>query len=323
MHCAACFPAEEAKIMKHYHKAEAERKKLMDEVGLVMEQQRKDYFFIIDGHSLIYRACFSPSAELTSPDGEPTRGTYIFLKTLIKLVREQKPAYLAVAVDCPRKNYHRRALFDGYKAGRPSMNNGVRIQLKRCKQLLRALGIPIFRADTFEADDVIATLVHECASEEVHCRIVTKDKDLHQLVSDQVAIFDADTRDLVGPSEVARRWGVPPEQVVAIQTLAGDPTDGVPGVPGIGLETAKDLVKRYGSLVAILRSLDELPQRVADAIARTDIRLARKLVQLRTDVPLDIDHEELAFNGLDFEAAQPIFKTLGFRRFILEEAAAD
>lgn len=276
----------------------------------------RDQLFIVDGHSMIFRAVFKHGPPLTSPDGEPTRGTYYFCRMLFALVDDHRPAYLAMAVDAPRKSTWRRALYPPYKMKRDDLGpppEEVIIQMTRIKEIVKALGVPIIGAPGFEADDVIASLVDVCASDEVECVVCTRDKDLHQLVGPRCRVFDPQESEWCDEAKVLERWGVPPHQVVEVQTLAGDTIDNVPGVPGIGLKKALALVQRFGSVDAIMEAAETLTPAVQRALRAADLKLCRQLVELRRDVPLDISPAELEFNGFNMKRARPLFRQLGFK----------
>lgn len=281
---------------------------------------KRDQFWILDGHGLIYRAIFGPGAPLTAPgSGEPTRGTYSFTRTLISLVRDYSPAYLAIAMDAPRGTTFRRKLFPGYKANRDESEipEEVPIQLRRIRQLVEALGIPAIEVPTFEADDVIATLADLCASEEVEVVVASADKDLNQLVGPDVRQYDPAKGTWLNEPRVEEKWGVSVDRLVDVMTLAGDSGDAVPGVPGIGLATAVKLVNEYGSVEEIVRRAEELTPAKRKAILGADLRLCRQLVELRRDVPLEgWTTRDLEFDGLDTKAAMPLFRKLGFQSLL-------
>ena len=268
---------------------------------------------------MIYRAVLKHGPPLTSPDGEPTRGTFYFCKMLFALVQEHKPAYLALAVDTPRKDTFRRRLYPGYKASRDrgeGLSEEVLLQIRRIEQIVNALGVPVIKVESFEADDVIASLVNICASEEVECVVCSSDKDLHQVVGKNCRIYDAMKSEWVSSRDVRSRWGVPPEKIVEVQTLAGDSTDDVPGVSGIGLKTATTFIQKYGSVAGVMEARSELTTSKREALEAADLNLCRQLVALRRDVKLAVSSDALAFNGFNMKKARPIFQKLGFRQWM-------
>jgi DNA polymerase-1 len=276
-----------------------------------------DYFYLLDGHALIYRACFARGPDLHAPDGEPTKGTFFFFRTLLKLIQRCQPNYLAMAVEGGRRRtLERRRLFEGYKRNRPSgSSDAMRQQLARCLEITALLGVPIYRMPGHEADDVIATLASMCSNTECRVVMVSTDKDLHQLVTPWCVCYDPYKEETIGSAEIDARWDVGPQKVVEVQTLAGDPNDGVPGVPGIGVKGAAMLINTYGSVEGVMKHLHELKPRQRAALEATDLDLQRKLVTLRRDLPLDVYIEDLEFNGLDFDAARPVFEELGFKNW--------
>lgn len=271
----------------------------------------RDRFLVLDGHGMMYRAIYRPGAPLTSPDGEPTRGTYTFCKTLFATVESVKPAFLAVAIDAPRKSTFRREIYPPYKTNRSHGDEGpppeIMIQLRRCREIVEALGVPAIEVPTFEADDVIASLAESCASEEVEVVIGTRDKDFHQLVGPDCRLYDPADREWWDADRVEQKWGVPVDQIPEVQALAGDTSDNVPGVRGIGPKKAVAAVTAYGTA-------DE----AAEAMGwdREHVALMLKLVTLRRDVPLSISSESLEFDGFDMHTARPVFRELGFRTFL-------
>jgi 5'-3' exonuclease len=233
-----------------------------------------------------------------------------------------------MAVDPPRSTTFRRKIYPEYKAHRSKDKppENVFVQMNRCRQIVRALGITVLECAGFEADDVIATLVEICSSDEVECVIFSRDKDLHQLIGPNCRQFDPQTEVWMDEKKVLDKWAVPPSKVVDVMTLSGDSTDNVPGVSGIGSAIATTLIKEYGSLKALSEAVDtgarnepvkggKRPSLTAvrrQKLKEADLDLCRQLVELRRDVPISLNIEDLEFNGLDFESARPLFEELGF-----------
>lgn len=287
--------------------------------------------FILDGHSLIYRSIFSPAPLLRSAAGEPTKGPYLLLQSIARLIREWKPIdYLVVACDAQREALLKRVVDPDYKRNRRVSDGDdkeeIRKQAHLSMEMLKALKLPLICCPGYEADDIIATLVSRY-SRSAECFIVTTDKDLHQLVKSGVHCLNIFDRGgfLTTPIEVEERWGVPPTQVADVQTLAGDPTDGVSGVRGIGPKRAARLVAAYGSAAAVLAAAPALQPRdvggratLAELRGLTHERLSklRALVRLNYKVPMPISAiSELAFTGLDLQGARPMLNYLGFKRW--------
>lgn len=267
---------------------------------------------LFDGHSLLHRHFHALGYALTSPSGEMTKATYGTVAEVIRLVKARAPEYVAFAVDTPREQLWRRALYSGYKAARGPSKEGFSQQLRRTKELLRALGVPVLEVPTQEADDVLATLV-ENLPEGTPAVLVTGDKDLAQLVSPHVSMVRDSrlwtTRDVVG------KYGIHPRRFLDYLTLAGDSADNVPGVKGIGHTHAYDLVHSYPSIRAMYTGAGTSGPRslVAKAVADGSLSLSRRLVSLDSEVVGLPGHNRLRFQGFDWRNARPILDMLGIR----------
>lgn len=289
--------------------------------------------FCLDGHNLVYRACYSPAPMLRSVRGEPTKGPYLFLRILQRLVRDWPVDYLVVTLDSPRETLRKRLVDNNYKrrgqAGGPP--DDIKVQFRLCVDMLKQLGIPSFAVRGWEADDLMASLVRKFQTHsDIETYVVTSDKDLHQLVRDDVFCLDIFSGALWNRREVQAKWGVPPEQVVEVQALAGDATDGVPGVRGIGPVRAAELVRLFGGAQEVHANVGKIlsgnygSRRGAKALAATslaEIERTRKLVALDRRVPLPYQRiEELAFTGLHTERARPFFNYLGFKQWSIDSS---
>ncbi|MBE0503632.1 MAG: ribonuclease HI [Desulfuromonadales bacterium] len=251
--------------------------------------------YLLDGSSYIYRAYYG-IRELSTSGGMLTNAILGFTKLLLDLLQEHRPDYLAVVLDGPREETFRRKLYPAYKAQRDAVPADLIPQFPYIRQMLAALNIPTLEAPGFEADDVIATLARTYAGEGIDVTIVSGDKDLLQIVSDRITLLDTMKGQRSGLQEVRDRFGVPPELVADVLGLAGDTSDNIPGVPGIGEKTASGLVQRFGSLEEVLkwRSLVGSKKR-RDALATyaEQARLSKLLATVRYDVPLAIPLTEL------------------------------
>ncbi len=275
-------------------------------------------FFIIDGLAQIFRCYYAPFQQLTAPSGEPVRATYVFCNMLLQLIREQKPDYLAMVLDPPEGKIFREEIDPGYKANREPPPEDLIPQIKRIIQIVQAAGIPTLCKQGFEADDLMATLCRRLADRDVQISLVSKDKDLEQLLSDRVSLFDAGKGEFIGPAELEAAKGYSPAQAVEIQTLTGDSTDNVPGIAGVGPKKAAALIAKYGSADAVIAHADELtPAMKKNVLAFQDkLQRTRTLVTLRDDVDLDFDLERMRFQGIDKCTLRPLFEELGFRRLV-------
>ena len=274
--------------------------------------------FIIDGHSQIYRAYFAPFRDLTSPTGEPTRATYVFCSMLLKLLADKTPDYIAMAIDGPAKDLRRRAAYADYKITRKPTPDDFHPQAQRIMDIVKAMGIPVLAAEGYEADDIMATAAKQFAGPDLDVVLVSRDKDLDQLVGDHVALYDPTKNETLDAAAIERAKGYPPEKAIEVQTLTGDSTDNIPGVAGIGPKTAAKLIAKYGSAAEVLAHADELtPKQSENVKAAADvIELSRQLVTLDAAVPIDLDLSAMQFTGIDGAAVGPIFAELGFNRLI-------
>src|SRR6185369_13358945 len=214
-----------------------------------------DVLYLVDLSGYVFRA-YHAVAPLSSPSGEPTHATYGTVNMLSKLVDDRKPAYLGIAMDSPGRTF-RDDLDAIYKAHRPPPPEDLVVQMKRCKEIVEAYRIPIFAADNLEADDLLAVAVQRAKARGLRVVIASSDKDLMQLVDDeQVMLWDAMRDKVYGVPEVTAKFGVPPGQVRDLLALVGDASDNVPGVPGVGMKTAAELLAQFGTLDGVYAHLD-------------------------------------------------------------------
>ena len=208
-------------------------------------------FFIIDGHSHCYWAFYAITARLTTPDGKPANAVYGFTRMLQKLLREHRPEYLVLVFDTKWAT-HRHNKYSSYKANRKPTPDELQVQIPLIYKVVRAYNIPIYAAKGYEADDVISSLVNILSDKQVEIVIVTSDKDMEQLLSPNVKIFNAKKGTMIDQDALYKEKGIRPEQVVDVLALSGDTSDNVPGVPGIGSKTALELIHKWGSLESVL-----------------------------------------------------------------------
>jgi len=273
---------------------------------------------LIDGHSLAFRAFHALPLTLTAPDGELTNAVFGFTSMLLNVLREHRPEYVAVAFDVGKTFRHDR--FPAYKGQRERMPDELRAQVERIKQVVETLNIPIFTAEGFEADDVLATLARQASAQGVDTLIVTGDRDILQVVDDRVHVLTSgrqfsDTI-IYDPATVQEKYGLRPDQLVDYKALVGDKSDNIPGVRGIGEKTAAELLQKYGTLDNIYAHLDEIkPDRVRKALeaGRADAWLSRDLGRIVTDVPLQLDLSACRTREYDRAKAIALFQDLAFR----------
>ncbi len=272
--------------------------------------------FLIDGANYVFRAYYAIRSLATSK-GQPTNALYGFTNMLLKLMREHSPDYVAICFDTAEPTF-RDELYVEYKANREAPPDDLVRQFPYVEPIVDALAIPAVKKPGFEADDLIGTLARRFASSDLNVVIVSGDKDLMQLVGPNVRILDEMKELWIGEEEVKGRFGVSPGRVVDVLSLAGDASDNVPGVPGVGAKTASKLIAQYGSLDEVLAQADRIDGKVGKAIAEhtKEALLSRQLVTIDTDVELKLDLKELERAEPDQAKMQVIFKELEFTRLL-------
>ncbi|MFM7844356.1 MAG: 5'-3' exonuclease H3TH domain-containing protein, partial [Planctomycetota bacterium] len=271
--------------------------------------------YVVDAHSLIYQV-FHAMPEMSSPTGQPVAAVHGFTRDLLELLETRKPDYLICAFDHPGDNF-RHALYPPYKEHRESMPEDLRIQIQLIFRLLQAMRIPVYSIPDFEADDILATIAARVEQGGGSCTLVTSDKDCRQLITDRVRIYHIRKQEFTDAAALQRVWGIRPDQVVDFQTLVGDQTDAIPGVPLIGPKAAQELLTKYQTLENLLDHAHEVSgeKRRANLLAaRAQALISRQLVRLRSDVPLEIDWEAAKSGQFDGPAVQKLCAEFGFRQ---------
>ena len=202
--------------------------------------------YLVDGTYNLFRA-YHATPRLTTSKGMPTNAVYAFVQILRKLIADEDPRYLAVAFDTEAPTFRHESFVD-YKAHREPMPEDLIEQMPWARKACAAMGIPILEMDGYEADDLLATIAQRAAEQGYHCVIVTSDKDLYQLVNDKISIMNPAKGIVMNAKTVEDVFGVPPGQVIEVLALWGDPTDNIPGVPGIGEKGAKEIIRKYGTI---------------------------------------------------------------------------
>jgi len=286
--------------------------------------QEKDDFYLkkkiilIDGNSLVYRAFFALPTTLATSKGQVTNAVYGFTSMLIKLLKDEKPDVVIVAFDRAAPTF-RHEQFEDYKAHRAAMPDELISQFPLVKEVLRALNIPIYELDGFEADDILATLASRAEAEDDDVLVVTGDRDAFQLVDDHIKIMTTrkGISDIVvyDRDKVRERYGVTPEQVPDYLALKGDVSDNIPGVPGIGEKTAAKLIQQLGSVEEILGNLDKVENKRWRTMLEenaAEAELSKRLAVLERDVPIDVDFDECRLGGWDEQEVRHVFSELEF-----------
>lgn len=286
---------------------------------VVFEAQGRDmkHLFLVDGSGYIFRA-YHALPPLSRSDGTPTNAVSGYTSMMMKLVEDTDADYVAVIFDAARRSF-RNDIYADYKAHRPPPPEDLVPQFSLIREATAALGVAHVEMDGFEADDLIATYTLMARQQGMRVTIVSSDKDLMQLVGEGVALYDAMKNKTIGPEAVLDKFGVAPEKVVDVQALAGDASDNVPGVPGIGIKTAATLITEYGDLDTLLLRAPEIrqPKRRASLIEHADAaRISRQLVTLRQDVPVPVPLESFARRAPDPDVLIPFLETMEFRRLL-------
>ena len=273
---------------------------------------------LIDGSGYIFRA-FYGLPSMTNENGVPVNAVFGYTKMLLKLIDDFKPMYVAVIFDVARKTF-RNDLYDLYKANRSDPPEELIPQFSIIREATNAIGLPVVEMEGFEADDLIATYSNIAKKTNKKVIIISSDKDLMQLVDDNTILFDPMKQYWINDEQVFEKFGVYPSKVIDVQSLAGDSSDNIPGVPGIGVKTAAELINQYGDLEQLLTRATEIKQnkRRENLIEYADqARLSRSLVTLKKDVPVDSKIDEFKINSiLELNKLIPFLKAHGFKSLL-------
>jgi DNA polymerase-1 len=313
-----------------------------------LEESRKaEALYLIDAMSLIFRAYYAPmQTALVTPSGMPTKAIYIFVRTLLKLLKERRPDYVAAAFDLAAPTF-RDKLFDEYKANRPAFPEDLAVQLPYVRRFCRALGVPLTEMEGFEADDIIGTLARQGSQQGLEVLIVSSDEDLFQLVGDHIRVLKpsrsaSEGETVCDAEKVKEIMGVEPAQVVDWLALTGDPSDNIPGarpLPGreeprqdgqkkrsyIGPKGATELIRQFGTLERALENYQQVKkQSYRDALRdyASEALLSRKLARIRSDVPLTTDVHDLKPGPRDLDEIRSLCQELNFTSLLGELLAA-
>jgi DNA polymerase-1 len=279
--------------------------------------------WLIDAHSLIFQV-FHAIPEMSSPSGLPTNAIFGFARDVLYLKTEKRPDYLVCAFDPPGPTF-RSEIYPEYKAHRPPPPDNLLLQLPEIRKLLEAMRVPLVSIEGYEADDVLATLARAAEQRGLEVFICTSDKDCRQLIDDRIRLFSLRKRQIFGRDELLAEWGIKPEQVVDLQALVGDSTDNVPGVPGIGEKTAAKLLTEFGTLENVLANVDKISGAKRQENLRAAgpiVAVSRKLVELRTDVPIEFDWEKWRLQETDVQRFLALCREWGFRSLADQVKAA-
>ena len=237
--------------------------------------------YLVDGTAYVYRAFYAIRQQLSTAAGLPTKAVFGFKNMLQKLVQKEKPQYLGVAFD-ERGPTFRHEMDPNYKANRPPMPDDLEVQIPYIHRLIEAFNIPTIRLQGYEADDILGTLARRYEEQGCDVVLVTSDKDLCQLVTEHITILDTMKDQRFGVAEVKQRFGVEPRYVVDFLGLMGDTSDNIPGVPGVGEKTARQLLEEFGTLDALLEQAETVKRPKLREALRDNAELARQSRELAT-----------------------------------------
>ena len=286
-----------------------------------MQNEQRDTVYIIDTHAEIFRSYFAIRGGLTSSvTGEATHAVFGFAGTLIRILMELEAKYIVAAIDTPGDTF-RNELYSEYKANRSPAPDDLVTQIHRILQLLEAFGILTLGRPELEADDIIASvtqvILDDPNAQGVDVSIISRDKDLEQLLCDRVTMLDLHNDKIVDERSLWETKGIKPSQVVDVLSLMGDTSDNVPGVEKIGLKTAAQLIQQYGSIDGIFENIDEIKGKRRENLekARSQLPLSKQLVTLIRDADLDFSLEQARVKPLDLQKIRPLLQELELKRY--------
>lgn len=283
-----------------------------------------DHLFLVDGSGYIFRAYYALPSLVRKSDGFPIGAVLGFCNMLWKLLCNARtsldlaPTHFAIIFDCFSQTF-RNDIYPQYKANRSSPPEDLILQFSLIRQATNAFNLPYIEKAGFEADDVIATYTRQVVQAGADVTIVSSDKDFMQLVNDHVSIYDSMNNRHIGIPEVIKKWGVMPHKMVDLQAITGDAIDNVPGIPGIGPKTAALLIEQFGCLDVLLERAEEIPQKKRRESIMNHAEqaiISRRLVQLCSDVPLDIHPDALVLKPQNGAKLVAFLKRIDFTSLI-------
>jgi len=287
--------------------------------------KKTDHFYLIDGSGYIFRAYYALPPLSRKSDGLPTGAVSGFCSMLFKLLEDSRsddPAHrathFAVIFDSARKNF-RNDIYSEYKANRSETPEDLAPQFEYIRKSVEAFNLPSIELSNYEADDLLATYTKQIIKAGAKATVISSDKDLMQLVSDKVRLYDPIKSKVLGEKEVVEKFGVKPNQVIDVQSLAGDSSDNIPGVPGIGIKTASELINKYKTLDVLLKKADEIPQNKRRETLLTNkdkALLSRQLVTLKDDVPVKDKLSSFLLKEVQKEKLYEFLKKMEFNKLL-------
>ena len=287
--------------------------------------KKTDHFYLIDGSGYIFRAYYALPPLSRKSDGLPTGAVSGFCSMLFKLLEDSrsddsihKPTHFAVIFDSAKKNF-RNDIYSDYKANRTEAPEDLAPQFEYIRKAVKAFNLPSIELINYEADDLIATYTKQIIDAGAKVTVISSDKDLMQLVSDKTRLYDPMKNKVLGEKEVFDKFGVKPNQVIDVQSLAGDSSDNIPGVPGIGVKTAAELINKYATLDVLLKNIEKIPQtkRRETLLTNKDKAiLSKQLVTLKDDVPVKETPQSFIMKPVDKNKLFDFLREMEFNRLL-------
>jgi len=285
--------------------------------------------YLVDASVFIFRAYYSVPLEVADRDGNPVNAVHGFARFLGDLLERESPARIAVAFDESLEQSYRNEIYPAYKANREPAPVELKRQFGLCREVVRALGLADYSSSRYEADDIIGTLATRARAAEVPVTVVSRDKDLTQLIGSHDTYWDAVADVRYGYHDIEERFGVKPERMADFLALMGDAVDNIPGVPGVGRKTAATLLKHFDTLPGVYDNIAAVPKlkfRGATFVAqslqehRDSAFMSRQLTGITCDMPLVAELDDLQPQTPDLAAVEAIYERLGFGRMLREQA---
>jgi 5'-3' exonuclease len=285
--------------------------------------------YLVDASVFIFRAYYSVPLEVADRDGNPVNAVHGFARFLGDLLERESPARIAVAFDESLEQSYRNEIYPAYKANREPAPVELKRQFGLCREVVRALGLADYSSSRYEADDIIGTLATRARAAEVPVTVVSRDKDLTQLIGSHDTYWDAVADVRYGYHDIEERFGVKPERMADFLALMGDAVDNIPGVPGVGRKTAATLLKHFDTLPGVYENIAAVPKlkfRGATFVAqslqehRDSAFMSRQLTGITCDMPLVAELDDLQPQTPDLAAVDAIYERLGFGRMLREQA---
>ncbi|MHC4268925.1 MAG: 5'-3' exonuclease [Planctomycetota bacterium] len=273
--------------------------------------------FIIDGHSQLYQSYYAITG-LKTPSGQPINAVFGFTRMLRKLLKEDKPCFMAIAFDSKGPTF-RHLEYNEYKSNRKPTPDDLATQIPLMYDIINAYNIPLYAIQGYEADDIIGTISKKASAENIECTIITTDKDMEQLVDKYIKIFNPRKSEIKDVQKIHNEKGIEPISFIDVLALSGDSSDNIPGVPGIGMKTALNLIREWKSLENVLSNFDKIKgkKKQENLLKYADLaRLSKRLATIDTDVPIDFNLETCRITNFNNTKLNELFTNYGFNSFL-------